>query len=62
MPVDQPQCKTCYKLLPWSMQGFDICPMCLMKQRAKQAAAPKAKRPSYESPLAVLERELYGRE
>lgn len=57
---EQPQCLVCFRLLPHQFQGFEICPMCLYKQRVSQANQRHARPPSYRSPYAQLERESHG--
>ena len=51
-----PVCKVCYKSLPVEFQGFDICPMCLLKAEERRAKGPHFVYPSYQSPLTRLDR------
>jgi hypothetical protein len=58
-PLPVPVCKTCYKDLPMTFQGFDICPWCLYLAE-QRAVRPHRALPRYETPLARLERETRG--
>jgi len=55
-----PSCKICYKALPETWHGIDICPMCDYLSQAKAAQAPHHARVSYRSPLARLDRNPDG--
>jgi len=57
--TDLPFCKYCFKSLPASFQGFDICAWCL-KAQVDYEARPKMRLPSYRTSLAALD-EKYGR-
>ena len=57
--VDFPYCHRCWKTLPASFRGFDVCPTCLMHLEIRQNAS-RTRLPSYKSPLQALD-EHYAR-
>ncbi len=58
--LDQPQCATCFKLLPWSFQGFDICGWCLYNAKVAESTQLHSKTPSYRTPYASLAQDPDG--
>ncbi len=58
--LDQPQCKICFKLLPWSFQGQDMCAWCLYNGRVAESTQLHSKAPSYHTPYDPTENGNHG--